>query len=194
VQQVEDIQEEEGLMQPWTVKQRRYLLQRDWMRLREDHVVLPSGVEMEEFHVVEYPNWAATVCINTDGNLVLAEQYRHGVQRLSLELPAGVIEPGEEPLAAAKRELLEETGYQAPTWLTIGACATDPSNHSNYAYLFLARDAYLSKKQELDAEEEIAVRHHGIDEVLAMIHAGKVIHGIHLTALLWASSKGWLSK
>ena len=100
----------------WKVKSSRYVIDRPWIKLREDHVVLPSGVEMEEFHVVEYPNWAATVCIDQDDNLVLVEQYRHGIHRSSLELPAGVIEPDEDPLEAAKRELIEETGYIAPNW------------------------------------------------------------------------------
>lgn len=179
-------------MQPWHVKNRRYLLEKPWMKLREDHVVLPGGAEMEEFHVVEYPNWAATVCIDTKGQFVFVEQYRHGIGRSSLELPAGVIESQEEPLQAARRELLEETGYYAPNWRFIGKCATDPSNHSNHAFLYLAEDAYLQKKQELDHEEEITVRLYKPEDVRDMILSGEIVHGIHLTALLWASSRGWI--
>lgn len=162
------------------------------MRLREDKVLLPSGATIEEFHVVEYPNWAATVCIDTEGRLVMVEQYRHGVARSSLELPAGVIEAGEDPIDGARRELLEETGYVANRWEYIGKCATDPSNHSNYAYLFLARDAYLREKQVLDAEEDIRVHTLPSKEVIAMIEQGELIHGIHMTAILWARQKGWM--
>ena len=179
-------------MQPWQVKKRRYLLERPWIKLREDHVVLPGGAEMDEFHVVEYPNWAATICIDTQGHFVFVEQYRHGIGRSSLELPAGVIEPHEEPEQAARRELLEETGFEAPSWHFIGKCATDPSNHSNHAYFYLAKDAYLHKKQQLDLEEEITVRFFAPEEVRAMVHAGEILHGIHLTALLWASARGWI--
>lgn len=180
------------LMQHWEVKQRRYLIERPWMKLREDHVVLPGGAEMDEFHVVEYPNWAATVCIDSEGNFVFVEQYRHGVGRSSIELPAGVIESDEDPLEGAKRELLEETGYKAPAWRFIGRCATDPSNHSNYAYLYLAEDAYLQEKQQLDAEEEIEVRLYKAEDLAPMIHTSEIFHGIHLTALMWAFLKGWL--
>ncbi len=180
------------MVQPWLVKYRRYLLERPWLRLREDHVALPSGAEMKEFHVVEYPNWAATICIDKEGQLVFAEQYRHGVGRSSIELPAGVIETDEAPLNAAKRELLEETGYIADNWQFIGKCATDPSNHSNYAYLYLAEGAYPHGKQSLDAEEDIAVRLFHPDEVAEMIRSGEIIHGIHLTALLWAHYRGWI--
>lgn len=155
-------------------------------------MVLPGGAEMEEFHVVEYPNWAATVCVDTAGNFVLVEQYRHGIGRSSMELPAGVIEPEEDPLLGAKRELLEETGYAAPRWRAIGRCATDPSNNANYAYLYLAEGAYVQQKQALDVEEDIAVRVLSPEMLGKTINAGDFVHGIHLTALLWASQKGWL--
>ena len=180
-------------MQPWKVEQSRYLIERSWMRLREDRVILPNQTVIEEFHVVEYPNWAATVCIDVEGRLILVEQYRHGVGRSSLELPAGVIENGENPLDGARRELLEETGYTSIRWDSIGRCATDPSNHSNYAYLFVAKDAYLQEKQALDAEEEIVVRTFSLDEVLKMMESGEFIHGIHMTAILWALRKGMIS-
>ena len=162
------------------------------MRLREDRIRLPDGGTIDEFHVVEYPNWAATVCIDRVGRLIMVEQYRHGVGRFSLELPAGVIEPDEAPEAAARRELVEETGYTADAWMSIGTCATDPCNHSNYAHFFLARDAYLQEKQNLDAEEDIAVHAIPVADVLKMLDAGEVIHGIHMAAILWAQRRGWL--
>ena len=177
----------------WKVKNSRYLLNRPWITLREDHVVLPNGVEMEEFHVIEYPNWAATVCIDTNQNLVLVEQYRHGIQRLSIELPAGVIEPDEDPLEAAKRELLEETGYVAPTWAPLGRFSTDPSNHSNYAYFFVATDASFSKDPSYDAEEDLETRVVPLRTALELVEEGTILHGLHITALMLALQKGYLS-
>ena len=179
-------------MQPWEVKQRRYLLERPWITLREDHVLLPNGAEMEEFHVIEYPNWAATVCLDTTGNLIMVEQYRHGIQRSSIELPAGVIEPGEPPLDAAKRELLEETGFASSNWVSLGRCSTDPSNHSNYAYLFVARDASFSQTPSLDEAEVITTLSFSPEEVQGMIEDGTVVHGIHITALTLAWLRGYL--
>ncbi len=181
-------------MQLWRVLNRRYLLDRPWIKVREDHVRLPTGHEIEEFHVVEYPNWAAVVCLDTDDHLVFVEQYRHGIGRLSLELPAGVIEPDETPLDGARRELIEETGYASENWVTLGACATDPSNHSNYAHLFVARNAYPAQEQALDNEEVIRVRRLPMASLPAMLDAGEMVHGIHLTALLWALRAGWLTK
>lgn len=181
-----------GQMKNWKVKDSKYLIERPWLKLREDHVILPNGNEIDEFHVAEYPNWASIVCLDENNNLVLVEQYRHGVSRLSLELAGGVIEEGQEPQEAAERELLEETGYASEHWRFIGKCATDPSNHSNYAYLFFADRAYLQGAQQLDAEEEIAVHTYPLSEIKNMIEAGEIIHGIHLTAIMWAGFKGWL--
>ena len=182
-------------VQPWTLRKRRYLLERWWLKIREDHVVLPDGREIEEFHVAEYPNWAATVCITREGQLVFVEQYRHGIGKVGLELPAGCIEPNEDPLVAAKRELLEETGYAADTWVSLGKCATDPSNQSNYAHLFVAQDAYIQEGQQLDAGEDIAVRLLDQSEAFALADGAseRMLHGIHLTALFWASYRGLLN-
>ncbi|MDZ4702120.1 MAG: NUDIX hydrolase [Rhodothermales bacterium] len=179
-------------MHRWSVLNSQYLVDRAWMKLREDHVRLPNGHEIEEFHVVEYPNWAAVVCLDTEGHLVLVEQYRHGISRLSLELPAGVIEPEEAPHDGARRELLEETGYVSDDWTFLGRCATDPSNHSNYAYLYVARDAAPAAEQALDHEEVIRVHRMPIDDLNRALDAGDIVHGIHLTALLWASRRGLL--
>lgn len=179
-------------MQPWSVLNRRYVVERAWIKLREDHVRLPNGHEIEEFHVVEYPDWAAVVCLDTEGHLVLVEQYRHGIGRLSLELPAGVIEPGEEPLAGARRELVEETGYVAEDWTYLGRCSTDPSNNSNYAHLYLAREARPAAAQALDQEEVIRVQRLPVEALMPAIDQEIIVHGIHVTALLWAMQRGFI--
>ena len=179
-------------MQPWEVKKRRYLLERPWITLREDHVLLPNGAEMEEFHVVEYPDWAATVCLDTSGQLVMVDQYRHGIQRSSLELPAGVIEANESPLDAAKRELLEETGFASSNWTSLGRCSTDPSNHSNYAYLFLAQEATFASTPSYDEAEVLTTCTVPLSKLPDMIGEGTIVHGLHITALMLAWQRGFL--
>ena len=179
-------------MQPWEVKQRRYLLERPWITLRQDHVVLPGGAEMEEFHVIEYPNWAATICLDEQNELVMVEQYRHGIQRPSLEFPAGVIEKDEEPLIGAQRELLEETGYVSSSWTSLGRCSTDPSNHSNYAYFFLAERSSFQQSPTLDLEEELCTRKISVDDLPRLIENGTIIHGLHIAAIMKAHVLGVL--
>ena len=161
--------------------------------MREDHVSLPNGKEIEEFHVVEYQNWASVLCITAENEIVCVEQYRHGIGRLSLELPGGVIEQGEDVKEAARRELLEETGYGAEEMIFLGKCATDPCNHSNFAHLFVAPDGYHMQEQMLDDQEDIVVKLIQPANIPELVRQGVFVHGIHLTALFWAAQKGFLT-
>lgn len=179
-------------MRPWKTLRSRYLLRRWWINLREDHVVLPSGIELPEFHVVEYPDWVAVVCLTPAGEVVMVEQYRHGIEKASLELPAGSIEPGEDPLLAARRELREETGYAAERWSFIGKWAPEPSRHSNYAHLYLAEGATLRAPQKPEETEELAIRIVPATKVMRLAETGGIKHGIHLAALYWAALRGYL--
>ena len=179
-------------MRPWEILKSRYLLEREWMNVREDRIRLPDGRELEEFHVIEYPDWSCIYCTTESGEAVLVEQYRHGIGRFSLELPAGEICKGETPLEAAQRELLEETGYEATEWTFLGRCAPNPSKQTSHAHLFLARGARLVGCQNLDDTEEITVRLLDPAKLLELTHSGEITHGIHVAAILWASSRGLL--
>lgn len=179
-------------MLPWKTIDSRYLLKRRWLNLREDNVRLPNGTELEEFYVVEYPDWAAVICITEEEKVVMVKQYRHGIQHVTLEFPAGVVEPGERPLMAARRELLEETGYVADEWISLGKCAPEPSKHTNYAHLFLARNARPLHAPRLDNSEAIEVQLIDKAELLERADAGEMAHGIHLAALFKAMHRGLL--
>lgn len=179
-------------MQPWKIKSSRYLLKKWWMNIREDHVLLPNGGELPEFHVLEYPDWTCVLCLTKEGRLVMVEQYRHGVRRLSLELPGGAVEPGEEPIEAARRELLEETGYASEHWSSLGRCAPEPSKHTNYAYFFVAEDAMRVADPDLDDSEYLRVMEVDTGELPGLIEAERIIHGTHLTAIYKAIGEGIL--
>ena len=81
----------------WHVLSRTPLLERAYLRVRQDHVRLGDGREIDDFCVVESPDWAAVLCVTADGRVPLVRQYRHGLGQVSWELPAGALEPGEEP-------------------------------------------------------------------------------------------------
>ncbi|WP_456424966.1 NUDIX hydrolase [Rhodocaloribacter sp.] len=177
-------------MKPWETLKSRYLLKRWWMNLRVDHVRLPGGAELPEFHVIEYPDWACVVCFAEDGRLVMVEQYRHGIRRVSLEFPAGAVDPGEDRMAAARRELLEETGYAADEWMLLGQCSPEPSKQTNYAHLFVARGARRVADPAFDEGEDLRLCLLEPDEVFRRAESGEMIHGIHLAALFWARHRG----
>lgn len=176
----------------WTTLTSRYLLKRRWMNLRLDHVRLPTGAEMPEFHVLEYPDWAAVVCIRSDGRYVLVEQFRYGVGQNSIEFASGAIDQGEDPEAGARRELLEETGYEADEFHFLGAFAPDPSKHTNFAHLYVARNARKVAEPTLDDGEDLRVLTLTRAELEEAIDSKRIIHGIHIAALWLADRAGLL--
>lgn len=175
-------------MDAWKTIESRYILESPWLNLREDRIEAGAGQVVDPFYVVEYPDWSCVVALTADDHLLLVEQYRHGVERFSLELPAGAVDEGETPLEAARRELLEETGYEADDWMHLGSCAPEPSKHTNFAHIYLARDLRRAGEQELDSLETIRVHHVSLNKIGLLIDRGAVFHGVHLYALMLARS------
>lgn len=176
----------------WTVLSDRKLVERPWLILHEQRVRLPNGHEIEEFHLIEGPSWAAVVALTEDDRVVLVRQYRHGVATTSLEVPAGVIDPGESALAAAQRELLEETGYVADDWYPLAVFNTEPSRHTTRAHLFVATAARAVAPPRLDPSEELDLRLTAAQGLGGLIDAGEIAHGVHVAAILLAARRGFL--
>ena len=114
----------------WETVSSEYLFRRPWLTVRHDQVRLPDGRINPEFYVLEYPDWVNVIAVTQDGKFVFERQYRHGLGKTCYEIPAGVIESGETPLEAAKRELLEETGYGEGDWSLLMTISGNPSTHS----------------------------------------------------------------
>ena len=179
-------------VRPWRVISSEKLVARRWLTVHEQRIALPHGGEIGEFHLIEAPDWAAVVAITDAGNVVLVDQYRHGAGRPSRELPAGVIEPGESPEEAARRELLEESGYTAKRWSTLITLCPEPARSTQRAHFFVAHDARRSFAQRPDPTEDIAVVELAPTEVVAAIGAGTIVHASHVGALLLAAQRGLL--
>lgn len=177
-------------LKPWRVLESRYLLERYWLRLREDRVETGNGTIIEQFHVLEQPSWSAVVCVTSEGELVLSEQYRHGARAITLELPAGVIDPGEDPLHAAQRELREETGYESDDWTPLLSVRPEPARHDHWAHFFVARNARPSAEQSLDPSENVVVRKLPLSDLDGIVD--RLGHAAHLGALLLAERRGLL--
>ncbi|HEV8549182.1 MAG TPA: NUDIX hydrolase [Polyangiaceae bacterium] len=178
---------------PWQVLERRTLVERRWLSVHQDRIRLGNGREIAEFHLIEAPHWASVVCLSEKGELVLVRQYRHGLGGESLELPAGVIDPGEEPLAAARRELGEETGYAAARWEPLVSLSPEPSRHTARAHFFCALGATASVERALDESEDIDVVPVPCAEVLGLIDGGTIVHAAHVGAILLAAQRGFIT-
>src|SRR5688572_12645000 len=103
-------------MEKWKIENSRIVHDASpFLRLRQDKVVLPSGLVIEDYNVVEEPNAVTIFALTAEKELLLVEQYKHGIGEICLEVPGGVMDKS-EPLAEAQRELLEETGYHSSRW------------------------------------------------------------------------------
>ncbi len=171
-------------IEKWKILESRYLIRRPWLTARVDKVELPNGVVHPEYYVLEYPTWVNIIAVTTDGRFVMVEQYRHGLGDVFTELVAGVAEKGEEPLQAARRELLEETGFGGGEWQLYTVLSANPGSMNNLTYTFLATDVEPMSKQHLDETEDIAVRLLTADEVKAMLLSDEMKQSL-MAAPLW---------
>jgi ADP-ribose pyrophosphatase len=125
-----------------------------WFQIFREKVELPSGRVLDDFYRIVTPDFAMVVPITPTGEILMVRGYKHGPRKVCLSVPGGMIEPGESPLRAARRELLEETGYEAAEWLSLGTFIVDSNRQGGTAHLFLAKNVMqIMTKIEDDAEE-----------------------------------------
>lgn len=168
----------------WKVLESEYVMKRPWLVARRDKVQLPNGVIYPEYYVLEYPTWVNVIAITKDGRFVMVEQYRHGLGGVFVELCAGCVEDGEDPLDGAKRELAEETGYTGGRWELFTVISGNPSTTNNLTYCYIARDVELTENQHLDRTEDIAVRLLSEQEVRSMLERDEMKQAL-MAAPLW---------
>jgi 8-oxo-dGTP pyrophosphatase MutT (NUDIX family) len=183
-------------VKPWKVLDKKLILERRWLSISEERVELPNGTIIDEFHVTHNPDWASVIAVTghggADDDIVMVEQYRHGLGRTSLELPAGVIDQGESPLAAAQRELREETGFTASAWHPLMVVAPEPARATHQAHFFLATGAVDAGPAQPEASEVIAVRRRPLRGLLGEIESGHMAHAAHIAAVLLAARRGFI--
>jgi 8-oxo-dGTP pyrophosphatase MutT (NUDIX family) len=161
-------------MQPWKTLSRNIILNHSKYLIVEDHTVeLPDGRVISEWSWVITPDYAMVLAVTKDGEFLCFRQTKYGVDGTSLAPAGGYLEPGEDPLAAAQRELLEETGYEAPDWINLGRYRVDGNHGAGMAYLFLARDAHRVAEADADDLEEQELLRLSRSEIEAALAAGE---------------------
>lgn len=161
-------------MQAWKTLSRRTLLNHSKYLVVEDHTVeLPDGRVISDWPWLITPDYVNVLAVTEAGKFLCFRQTKYAIAGTSLAPVGGYLEPGEEPLAAAQRELLEETGYQAAEWINLGRYAVDGNRGAGSAYLFLARRAYRVAQARPDDLEELQLIHLSRDELEAALDAGE---------------------
>ncbi len=162
----------------------RYLFKEPWLTVREEAIRLPNGAEVPRYYVLEYPDWVNVLAITKDKKFVMIRQYRHGIREEHFEFCGGVVDAGDaSPLAAAKRELLEETGYGNGRWTFNLRMSANPSTTNNWTYNFIAEDVELVSGQCLDGGECLTVHLLELDEIKSLLAANEIVQSVHACAL-----------
>jgi 8-oxo-dGTP pyrophosphatase MutT (NUDIX family) len=169
-------------LRPWTIRESVYRIDEPFLRLRSDRVELPDGAVIDGYFVRETRGFAIVAAITPERRIVLVRQYKHGIGRITLELPAGTIDPGETPEACAIRELAEETGYTGDPPRLLRSLFADPTSSNGSFHVYLVENATAQFAQSLDPTEAIVVETATIPEFTAMVRDGSIASGSQVAA------------
>lgn len=173
----------------WEKLSSRYLVKEKWATLRVDACRMPDGTLIDDYYVLEYPDWVNAVAVTEDNEIILIRQYRHAAEEVILEIPGGCIDPGETPEEAIRRELLEETGYEFTSLEPLATVYANPSTSGNKTYSYLAKGGRKVQEQHLDGREEIEVLKAGLDELRELVLQNKFPQALHVSAVFYALVK-----
>lgn len=151
-----------------------YVIDSHFLRIRKDTLELPNGTTIPDYYVRESPGFVMLFPVTEDERVVLVRQYRYGADSIGLEVPAGMLEPGEDPADCARRELLEETGYTAARLELLGSYAAEPVRSNARAYLFIATGARCESAPCPEPTEHIEVELTTFAELRDMLRDGRI--------------------
>jgi ADP-ribose pyrophosphatase len=154
-------------------------------RVRRDKCKRSGDGKGSDFFVIESPDWVNIIPVTKNGEIVMIEQFRQGTGEMNLELPGGIVDDDEQPDAAARRELLEETGYSSGLWVLLGTSRPNPAIQSNTIYHYLARNCEKTAEIALDPNESIITRLINENEAEHLIGSGAVSHSLVVAAFLY---------
>lgn len=178
-----------GRPRPWELRATRRSLDARIFTVHEDEVVAPRTGRTHRVTRLETSDWVNMIPLTPEGEIVLVRQWRHGIRGLALEIPGGMIEPGEDPAAAAAREVREETGYRGDPPFHLGVVRPNPAFLGNRCHTYLIENCRLDGAQDLDDGEDIEVLLRPLAEVPGLIASGEIVNSLVVAAFWWLAAK-----
>jgi len=169
----------------WVAFPDKVLLETPVMTVRSGPVQSGRNGKTKDFYLLDFPAWVNVVALTPEGSIVMIRQYRYGSDRLELEIPGGMIEPGEDPVAAGCRELLEETGYRGDHARVIGKVCPNPAIQRNYCYTVLVENVRQVGRPDFDEMEDIECLLMSERELFRQVADGGIEHGLVLNGLMF---------
>ncbi len=173
------------MIQPWRKTGSRPLGDFRIFKLRADRRVSPRTGQEHEFHILDSVDWVNVIALTPERQLVMIEQYRHGSETVELEIPGGLIDAGEAPVAAAVRELREETGYTGENPRLIGRIFPNPAILSNTCHTVLLDNCRCGHPVEFDHGEDLATRLVSVADLPRLVAEGRIQHSLVVVALYY---------
>ncbi|MFO7661716.1 MAG: NUDIX hydrolase [Chloroflexota bacterium] len=150
--------------------------------IRQDTSRSPRTGLTHTFYVLESPDWINVIPLTPEGKVVMIHQYRHGIEEITLEVPGGMVDDDEEPAVSAARELSEETGFEADSFIHLGTVSPNPAFINNRCHSYLALNARSVAKKRLDGAEDIWYEEISLADIPELIRAGRITHSLTIIA------------
>ncbi len=179
------------MIKRWEKIRTEYLGDFRIFRIRADSSRSPRTGNVHRFFVLESPDWVNVIPLTPEGNVVMIRQYRHGTEEVTLEVPGGMVDPGDgDPSVSAARELREETGYEAEEIIHLGSVAPNPAFLNNRCHSYLVRRARRAHAVQLDGAEDITFEEIPLAEIPGLIRDGAITHSLTIAAFYYLELAG----
>jgi 8-oxo-dGTP pyrophosphatase MutT (NUDIX family) len=166
----------------WTRKESNVLSDCRVFKVRRDRSSRNVENALYEFYCIEAPDWVNIIPLTSDGDVVMIEQFRHGSEEITLEIPGGIVDPGESPPVAASREMVEETGFVGANINYLGQSRPNPAIQNNWIHSFVAHDVEMKEEPQHHATEHTSVRLVRLIDVPGLIADGTITHSLVIAA------------